>query len=988
MASLTGHISNATKVVLGKASERGPQDVHQSMKKEGTSSSLKSGDEGKESAIVSVENKVLPQTTSWKDVAKDQPAQSAADNEIITLGSFNKNNSATEENLNPEKPAQGINLEIQCLQRNLSSEASSQENTQVHLQVQACAWERDQILAVLEEKTRENSNLKRENFHMMDVLVAKEVDLVRLQEANTKLCTQFESSGQDMFQDTLQHLSHLIREKDIEIDALNQKCQTLLTILQTSKDGDEVTGVGRSQVEELLRQRDQFQQQVKRMQEWKEHVMTSAQNMQQEATQLQRELQQLHVQDLIHKDKNAKQQAKYTDPIQDWEGNEIRLKTMGKQVAQLQLSLEQLCHSRDLSEGEFDFTVPQPSTQSLPSESADSLKDRKSGVLTESSQLLEQDGGDLRKVLEEKDAMIRTLQEDKQRLSDSIAASADLERKRREETDSEMKQLWNKQDEFQMLLKEKELIIQAKTNDVLSLSDRCTSEVRENELLRQAVINLRERVVHLEADVCTLQEEKGKRVEKCKEREMETQALQETNVQLSMMLREKDSEIVTIKEKALALEHLLKEQEHGNTEQLSQILNALTATQEKTVLTQRERDEAMLLLKRKQLENAALQSQVQHFHEKELSFKKDLERLSHQAVHSEKSYKLQTLMAEERAAQLGMRVSTLEEKLLLASRALEEASQQASWQRESLKEQLHAICKQSEDTRLQLSLSQQQEKQAVQALANMKMVLAEWMAKADHLEGQLLSAHKLQEKVQAALHGKEDQIRDLKKQTAVQQEVLDDLQEKLMNLRSDAEGKVDKSLMKNLFMGYFQTPKAQRPEVFQIIGSTLGIKREAMQVLLNEEKSSGPRWMTRWLGSKSGPRTPLEPNQQSAMPKMSFSELFVKYLDIESHHTLPLLKPSAPDVKRSNAAGRKKPAQNIQLHLQTTLGSTPKKPEVKVGSLSLSLVNPPGPEPGGSGHLLLNAITDVVPTYPPLLLPPGKNAGAGLKDLSKQRMVL
>uniref|UniRef100_A0A4X1USJ4 GRIP domain-containing protein n=1 Tax=Sus scrofa TaxID=9823 RepID=A0A4X1USJ4_PIG len=434
----------------------------------------------------------------------------------------------------------------------------------------------------------------------------------------------------------------------------------------------------------------------------------------------------------------------------------------------------------------------------------------------------------------------------------------------------------------------------------------------------------------------TLQEDK---VEKCKEREMETQALQETNVQLSMMLREKDSEIVTIKEKALALEHLLKEQEHGNTEQLSQILNALTATQEKTVLTQRERDEAMLLLKRKQLENA-----------------KDLERLSHQAVHSEKSYKLQTLMAEERAAQLGMRVSTLEEKLLLASRALEEASQQA--------------------------------KAGCTSLANMKTVLAEWMAKAEHLEGQLLSAHKLQEKAQAALHGKEDQIRDLKKQTAVQQEVLDNLQEKVMNLRSDAEGKVDKSLMKNLFMGYFQTPKAQRPEVFQIIGSTLGIKREAMQVLLNEEKSSGPRWMTRWLGSKSGPRTPLEPNQQSAMPKTSFSELFVKYLDTESHHTLPPLKPSASRAKRSNAAGRKQPAQNIRLHLQTTLGSTPKKPEVKVGSLSLSLVNPPGPEPGGSGHLLLNAITDVAPTYPPLLLPTGKNAGAGLKDLSKQRMVL
>lgn len=80
--------------------------------------------------------------------------------------------------------------------------------------LQAYAVEREQILAVLEEKTWENSNLKRES--MMDILVAKEVDLVRLQEANTKLCTQFESSGQDMFQDTLQHLSHLIREKTLK----------------------------------------------------------------------------------------------------------------------------------------------------------------------------------------------------------------------------------------------------------------------------------------------------------------------------------------------------------------------------------------------------------------------------------------------------------------------------------------------------------------------------------------------------------------------------------------------------------------------------------------------------------------------------------------------------------------------------------------------------------------------------------------------------
>ena len=133
------------------------------------------------------------------------------------------------------------------------------------------------------------------------------------------------------------------------------------------------------------------------MQEWKEHVMTSVQNIQRESTHLQREPQQLQVQILIHKDKNYKQQAKYTHLIHSCEGNKIKLKTLGKQVAQLQLSLEQLCDSKDLFVGMFDLIIPQPTTQSLTCESVDSLKDIKYDVLTESSQLLEKDTGDLRK---------------------------------------------------------------------------------------------------------------------------------------------------------------------------------------------------------------------------------------------------------------------------------------------------------------------------------------------------------------------------------------------------------------------------------------------------------------------------------------------------------------------------------------------------------------------------------------------------------------
>lgn len=113
-------------------------------------------------------------------------------------------------------------------------------------------------------------------------------------------------------------------------------------------------------------------------------------------------------------------------------------------------------------------------------------------------------------------------------------------------------------------------------------------------------------------DMCKLKENIEKLVETHRGEETENQALEETNTQLPMMQREKELENVTIKEKAPALEHLPKEKEQSNTEELSQLLNALTSIQEKTGLCQQERNEVMLALKQKEMENWALQSQVQH----------------------------------------------------------------------------------------------------------------------------------------------------------------------------------------------------------------------------------------------------------------------------------------------------------------------------------------------------------------------------------------
>lgn len=140
----------------------------------------------------------------------------------------------------------------------------TQDVVSLQQQLQDSAMEREQLLAVLSEKTRENSHMKTEYHKMMDIVAAKEAALVKLQDENKKLSARFESSGQDMFRETVQNLSRIIREKDIEIDALSQKCQTLLTVLQTSGSGNEVGGVNSNQFEELLQERDKLKQ-VKKM---------------------------------------------------------------------------------------------------------------------------------------------------------------------------------------------------------------------------------------------------------------------------------------------------------------------------------------------------------------------------------------------------------------------------------------------------------------------------------------------------------------------------------------------------------------------------------------------------------------------------------------------------------------------------------------------------------------------------------------------------
>uniref|UniRef100_A0A2D4I0M8 Thyroid receptor-interacting protein 11 n=2 Tax=Micrurus lemniscatus lemniscatus TaxID=129467 RepID=A0A2D4I0M8_MICLE len=690
------------------------------------------------------------------------------------------------------------NLEIQALHATVSSPSYKQDVLFLQQQLQTYATEREQVLAVLSEKTRENSQLKTDYHKLVDIVAAKESTMKKLQEENQKLSSELESSSHDMSRETIKNLSRIIREKDIEIDALSQKCQTLLTVLQSSSinSGSELQGINSNQFEELLQERDTLKQQVKKMEEWKKQVMTTVQNMQHESGHLQEELQKLQIQISVDSENNSQLQLEYNGLIQGYEQNEKKLKTFTQELAQVQQSIGNLNNTRDVILGKLDMvTPPLLVTTSVEGKPLEVPSNTSSQMFDSECQSVNEELEFTKKTLQEKDLLIQTLQENNQRLSDSMAASSDVERKCQQEFGLEVKQLKDKSDILQMSLKEKDLLIKSKGDQLLSLRENLSNKESENELLKQSVTNLKERTLILEMDVCTLKEENDRIAAKSQEKETEFRALQETNMQFSIMLREKEFEHNFMKEKALTFENMLKEREQGKTE-LNQLLNEAKSMHEKAVAFQQERDQVMLALKQKQMETSALQNEVQYLREKEQRLNQELDRLRNHLLEREDTSTREALAAEDRESKLKKKVRDLEEKLQSSSTVVENVSHQASMQVESLQEQLNLVTAQRDETMLQLTLSQDQVKQYAISLTNLQMVLeqfqreekamysaelqkaqkqtAEWKKKAEQLEDKVVLLQERLDEANEALGSasrlteqldlKEEQIEELKRQ--------------------------------------------------------------------------------------------------------------------------------------------------------------------------------------------------------------------------------
>ena len=170
--------------------------------------------------------------------------------------------------------------------------------------------EREQIMNVLNEKSRECSSLKGEVHRLMNVISQEKAALSKLQQDNHELVNNKvdnrtpggDETSKEMTKEAVKKLSQIIRDKDLEIESLTQKNQTLLQVLQET--GASTIDAAGAQLGTLMQDKENLMKQIALFQKDREQIITALNQKHQEVAVYYTELQKLSA---VHKEVTEKQ---------------------------------------------------------------------------------------------------------------------------------------------------------------------------------------------------------------------------------------------------------------------------------------------------------------------------------------------------------------------------------------------------------------------------------------------------------------------------------------------------------------------------------------------------------------------------------------------------------------------------------------------------------------------------------------------------------
>ncbi|KAJ8679691.1 hypothetical protein QAD02_015478, partial [Eretmocerus hayati] len=299
---------------------------------------------------------------------------------------------------------------------------------------------------------------------------------------------------------------------------------------------------------------------------------------------------------------------------------------------------------------------------------------------------------------------------------------------------------------------------------------------------------------------------------------------------------------------------------------------------------------------------------------------KELERLRSHLVEVEQSHNEEALQSQEIQASLEARLAVAEDKLKNSSSVYTSASVRANQQIETLQQQLALVAQQRDELQNKISAAEDRLLSYTASLTNLQLVLEQFQrdkekdiqSATEKLRNELQESYKSQDDLKDEISNLKDQLSEAKeclraasrlteqlekKSERIEQlnqevskltELVNTSDQRIQEANKCGEGKVDRSLVKNLLLGYISSPSNDKSSVLRVFANVLDfndVEREKSGLNSSAAKNS---WFSSMVNSSSS---------SSKEQEASLSSAFVKFLESESQP-----KPQLPALPISNSS--------------------------------------------------------------------------------------
>ncbi|XP_053975197.1 thyroid receptor-interacting protein 11-like isoform X2 [Hylaeus volcanicus] len=377
----------------------------------------------------------------------------------------------------------------------------------------------------------------------------------------------------------------------------------------------------------------------------------------------------------------------------------------------------------------------------------------------------------------------------------------------------------------------------------------------------------------------------------------------ERDVSLSQ-LAEKNAELLWTKNELQVAQQRLKNVENSSSSETCGIVEHSAQMAEIALLNEKcNALEAALI--QEQSNNRMLQHQITESQNKEANAAKELERLRTHLVEIESSYTEEALIAEEARNELEAKLLQAEEKVKSSSTAYTSANIRANQQVETLQQQMALIVQQRDDIQNKLSIAEDTILSQAASLTNLQIVLEQFqrdkerdiMAAMERLQVKLKNSYKKQEELandvtnlkeqlaeakeclQAAsrlseqLDKKTERIEQLNQEVDRLANLVNTADQRIEEAKQSGEGKVDKTLIKNLLLGYLVSSAADKSSVLRVFSTILDFDEVEKEKAGLNNAAAQSSWFSRLSSGSTVPN-----KDQDA----SLSAAFVRFLESES----------------------------------------------------------------------------------------------------------